>query len=258
MSVIRMNYFSQALNMYTSVNLILPMPRHASDVLKPLPVLYLLHGMGDDFSCWLRKTGVERYALAANLAVVMPDGGVSCYENMAQGPAYRDYICKELPQAMSRMFPLSQEREYTFIAGCSMGGFGALKIGLAQPECFSAIGCFSAAHEEYRGVTQRNREILMRVYGQGGLEACNQRIVEHARQAAASEVPLLLWHGCGEQDILRDLALGSRTFFESLPCRGLNYHFEMLPGAHNWDLWDRMLARFISALKLEKPEVQLF
>ena len=67
MSLIQMNFFSEALNRMTSANIILPTPRRASAPLRDVPVLYLLHGMGDDHTVWLRKTGVERYALDAVL-----------------------------------------------------------------------------------------------------------------------------------------------------------------------------------------------
>ena len=92
MSLIEMHVFSEALNKSTCVNVILPMPRRSALPPEGLRVLTLLHGMGDDYSAWLRKTNVERYALERGVAVVMPDGGLSCYHNMARGGRYRDYI----------------------------------------------------------------------------------------------------------------------------------------------------------------------
>ena len=128
MSLIQMRLFSQALNMFTPVNVILPQPRDAHRELQPLPTLYLLHGMGDDATAWMRKSCVECYALEHGLAVVMPDGGLSCYENMIHGERYRDYLLLELPHVMRSCFPMSPRREENFIAGCSMGGCGALKL----------------------------------------------------------------------------------------------------------------------------------
>ena len=63
MSLIQMRIFSQALNKSVGVNVVLPLPRRAEVPCENLPVLTLLHGMGDDYSSWLRKTSVERYAL---------------------------------------------------------------------------------------------------------------------------------------------------------------------------------------------------
>ena len=259
MPLIRMNFFSQALGMDTQVNVILPLPRRDAASEK-LPALYLFHGMGDDHSSWLRKTAIERYALEAGLVVVMPDGGLSCYENMAHGGRYRDYIADELPRVMRETFPLSADREQNFIAGCSMGGFGALKLGFHEPEKWSAIGILSAAHMEYRPDSPRVQQTLWRVYG-GDIDACDARIVRdvlRANESGTTGAPLRVWHACGDQDRLRENALKSRAFFEALPEGNIRYHFEALPGRHDWALWDAMAARFIAWLNLPKPEVHLF
>lgn len=257
MSLIQLRFFSEALNMCTNANIILPQPRNSRTELSPLPALYLLHGMGDDASAWLRKTCVERYALERGLAVIMPDGGLSCYENMAHGARYRDFICRELPERISACFPVSTDREKIFIAGCSMGGFGALKLGLAHPEIWSKIGCFSAAHFEYQPDARRNREMLERVYG--------DRIAEYDAQIAADALSVnagsrevSIWHCCGDEDILKENAQKARAFFEEMEPGKINYHFEMLPGRHDWSLWDEAVRRFFASLELEKPEVQLF
>jgi len=257
MSVIQMRLFSRALNMYTGANIILPLPRDAKKEIRDLPVLYLLHGMGDNFSAWLRKTGAERYALESGIAIVMPDGGLSCYENMAHGLRYRDYIASELPAFVQENFPVSAAREKNFIAGCSMGGCGALKIALAQPENWRAAGCFSAAHLEYRPDSPRNQAMLKMAYGDG-IADCDARIAADAISANAGKMPLRILHYCGDADILKENALQSRAFFESLPGGSIDYEFEMLPGQHDWALWDACLRRFMRSLNPEKPEVRLF
>lgn len=257
MSLIQMEFFSEALNMFTPVNVVLPLPRGAAASVKPLPTLILLHGMGDNHTSWMRKTSVERYALEAGLAVVMPDGGLSCYENMAHGERYRDFVALELPRVMRETFPLSARREENFIAGCSMGGFGALKLGLSCPDKWSAIGCFSAAHTEFQPDLPRSRAMLERVYA-GRIDACNAKIEADLRAVNAGELPLRLWHACGDQDALMETALASRVRFEALPKGALEYCFEMLPGRHDWTLWDVMGARFIRWLNLPEPEVRLW
>ena len=256
MSLIRMDFFSEKLNMFTPVNVILPLPRDARTELRPLPTLLLLHGMGDDFSAWTRQTAIERYALRAGLAVVMPDGGLSCYENMAHGGRYRDYIALELPRVMAETFPLSKRREDNFIAGCSMGGCGALKLALSLPDKWSAAGCFSAAHTEYNPDAPRNRAMLERVYA-GELDAFNARADEDLLRVNAEGPALRIWHGWGDGDALRENALKMRARVEALPAGQLDYHSEELPGRHDWALWDAMAARFIPWLGLSIPEVRL-
>ena len=107
------------------------------------PTLFLLHGLSDDCSAWSRYSSIERYAAQYNVAVIMPDGGRSFYTDAANGFRYWSFISEELPQVVSEMFPLSLERENCFAAGLSMGGYGALKLGLHHPERFAAIAALS-------------------------------------------------------------------------------------------------------------------
>lgn len=257
MSVIRMHFFSETLGMCASANVILPLPRSADVPVQDLPVLYLLHGMGDDYTSWLRKTAAERYALEHGIAIVMPDGALSCWEDMIHGRRYRSYITKELPQIIRSSFPVSRDREKTFIAGCSMGGFGALKLALANPEQYSCAGCFSAAHFEYRPDSPRHNAMLQRVYGDQ-LDAYDAQIVRDAVSANAGDLPLNIWHSCGDQDALKQNALISRAFFEGMQPGSIRYQFEMLPGKHDWALWDASLKHFLQTLNLNQSEVQLF
>ena len=252
MAVNQLHFYSDALGKYTRANIILPLPKRAETSFEPLPTLVLLHGMGHDADCWLLRSNVERYACEAGIAIILPEGELSCYENMAHGPNYRDYIIQELPGRMRSIFPLSHDRSKNFIAGCSMGGCGALKLGLAAPESFSAIGCFSAGHKEYQPDSPRNRQMLALAYG----DRLPEIEAQTERNALNPDRPhLSVWHGCGEEDILRENALLTRSFLENAPA--MDYHFEMLPGKHDWALWDEMIRRFIQSLRLETPEVAL-
>lgn len=257
MSLIQMSFFSKALNMYTGANVILPLPQDPSVPVRELPVLYLLHGMSDDCTAWQRKTAVERYALEHNLAVVMPNGGMSSWENMAHGGRYRDFVLDELPETMRGMFPLSAAREKNFIAGCSMGAFGALKLALARPEAYAAVGCFSGSHFEYRSENPINRAMLARVYDDGQIDAADARTAADARAAAAGNLPLRIYAACGDRDLLRENAEKSRDFLQSLG-GSLEVRFEMLPGRHDWMLWDESLRRFIEFLDLIPPQNPVF
>lgn len=252
MAVNHFRFYSEALGKYSCAHIILPLTRHGGVPRAPLPTLTLLHGMGDDESAWLRKTGVERYALEHGLAVVMPEGGLSCYENMVHGANYRDFIADELPRITRACFPLSAAREENFIAGCSMGGCGALKLALAEPEKWAAAGSFSGAHLEYRAVSPRIARILEQIYGDN-LDARDAQIERDALRI--HEPRLRLWQGCGEQDSLKDAVLASRDFLQRVP--GIDYHFEMIPGRHDWALWDELLRRFLRTLPLPEPEVTL-
>lgn len=257
MSVIEMRFFSKALNMYTDINIILPLPRDVNADVQNLPVLYLLHGMGDDATAWMRKTAIERYALEHGIAVVMPDGALSCYENMAHGARYHDFIAEELPALIENNFPVSADRERKFIAGCSMGGCGALKLALAHPEKWSRAGCFSASHLEYRPDSLRNQAMIQRAFGEN-LEARDAEIIRDMQAANAGSLPLDVQLYWGDADHLRAHAELCRNAFAALPEGSIHINWEMLPGRHDWALWDTCIRRYLEMLNLPKPEVQLF
>lgn len=137
-----------------------------------------------------------------------------------------------------------------------MGGFGALKLGLAYPENWSKIGCFSAAHFEYQPPSPRNQAMLSRVYG-GEIDRYDAQIAADVVNINAGKLPLSICHYCGDQDILKENAFKTRAFFESLPTGAIHYQFEMPIGHHDWTLWDESVRRFSNALNLSKPEVRL-
>ena len=143
MAFLRVDFYSEALGSGTGMNVLLPEAAQgigfdASAGTGALPVLYLLHGLSDDHTAWMRRTSLERYAASRRLAVVMPCGGRSFYTNEAHGGRYWDFISEELPRAVQSFFPVSRRREDTFAAGLSMGGYGALKLALRHPDRYAA------------------------------------------------------------------------------------------------------------------------
>ena len=113
---------------------------------KPYKTLYLLHGLLGNCTDWVMNTNIQRLAEDRNLAVVMPSGENSFYVNqILPNNDFGEYIGRELVEMTRRMFPLSHKREDTFIAGLSMGGFGALRNGLKYHETFGYIAVLSGA-----------------------------------------------------------------------------------------------------------------
>lgn len=117
-------------------------PRHK------YPVLYLLHGMGNNHATWTGYTNVEMYAEEQNIIVVMFSAENKSYINspgingMLQDKFF-DFLHKELPDFVGGMFPALTEPEHTYIAGLSMGGYGTLVHGFSSPEQYRAMGVFS-------------------------------------------------------------------------------------------------------------------
>ena len=146
MALISCELFSESLMRATTITVILPQATEEQIGLidqpleGPPPVLYLLHGLSDDHTAWQRYTSIERYAVARGLAVVMPAVDRSFYANEAHGHRYWDWVSEELPRLVGQFFRVSQTREDTFVAGLSMGGYGALKHAFTHPDRYAAVG----------------------------------------------------------------------------------------------------------------------
>ena len=153
MALIQVNYLSKALFRTVPVNVIIPSDKISFETMDYLPApeggyptLYLLHGLLGNYTDWVSGTRIQRWAEDAGLAVVMPSGDNSFYVNgQTANNDYGAFIGEELPRVMRQMFPLSPRCEDTFIAGLSMGGFGALRNGMKYAQTFSRIIGLSAA-----------------------------------------------------------------------------------------------------------------
>src|SRR5258705_10079650 len=133
MAHIRCDFFSDVLGLSTSMTVILPQRTQAQIGLsgaagaEPPPVLYLLHGLSDDDTIWLRRTSIERYVAPLGLAVIMPQLQRSFSLDEAHGNRYWTFLSDELPAIVESFFRVSHRREDTFVAGLSMGGYAAMK-----------------------------------------------------------------------------------------------------------------------------------
>ena len=156
------NFYSEELKTTTRINLILP---DASNDVTPLlggtpKLLFLLHGLGGNCDEWLRFSKIEYYAKKFNLIVVMPEAQRSFYCDYPTAPRYFHYIADELPQLCAQWFALRRPREDCMIAGESMGGLGALKIGLHRPERFGTIAALSGVLDFRRFVDEARAGML--------------------------------------------------------------------------------------------------
>jgi putative tributyrin esterase len=149
MAHLRCDFYSEALGLATSMTVLVPQPTRtqirvvgAPSGASP-PVLYLLHGLSDDDTMWLRSTSIERYVAPLGLAVVMPQVHRSFYADQPDGGRYWTFLSEELPELVGSMFQVSQRRKDTFVAGLSMGGYGAFKWALRHPERFAAAASLS-------------------------------------------------------------------------------------------------------------------
>jgi S-formylglutathione hydrolase FrmB len=224
---------------------------------KPLEerkVLYLLHGLSDDASAWQRYTNIEILARAHSLVVVMPSAGRSFYANMANGQAYFSYITEELPALLAASFRISNSRENTFIAGISMGGYGAFKAAFLRPDLYAAACSLSgvlALNIFFAPPDKVENPALMHEFDMlfGGLEGLSGSMHDPTtwlKNAAASSTPLpRLFAACGLEDDLLPL---NRLFVHAAAELGVPLHYQEEPGKHDWIFWQKQIEKFITTL----------
>ena len=248
MAFLQVQFFSQTLNVASTVNVILPEPDQGIGVsarkAKRAPkVLYLLHGYSDDHSIWMRRTSVERYAAGHNLAIVMPAVNHSFYCNEPYGERYWDYVSEELPAVMHRFFRLSDKPKDTFVAGLSMGGYGAMKLALTYPERFAAAGSFSGA-VDIAGQIKRADSAAARLFPDPEKVAGSDDDLLYLleKNAGAPSKPRLLV-ACGTADFLYP---SHQKFVPALIKYGWEVHGQETPNAtHEWGYWDALIKQFI-------------
>ncbi|MFA6866961.1 MAG: alpha/beta hydrolase-fold protein, partial [Clostridia bacterium] len=144
MAILTMHSVFESIQLTTCINMIIPDSVRMDNIpLSERKVLYLLHGLSDDGTMWLRRSKIESYAEKYGLVVVMPSADRSFYCDGYDGKDYYTYITSDLPKYLHNVFNLSNNKENNFIAGISMGGYGAMRIALKNSNNYFAVGSFS-------------------------------------------------------------------------------------------------------------------
>jgi len=221
------------------------------------PVLYLLHGYSDNHTGWMRRTSIERYAEEAGLAVIMPAVNLSYYADMKTGEKYWTFISEELPEIVHSFFKLADKPEKTFVAGLSMGGYGAFKLALTYPERYAAAGSFSGAldpHAIYDTAEPEKVLKLDNIFGskeevdnsENDLFYLAAKLANRRKKLGSKVHIPKLFQTCGTSDFLYEANIRFRDF---LKAKKFNLLYEEVKGQdHNWSFWDKSIERFISII----------
>ncbi len=237
MAFIQLHLFSEALGMQTECAVVLPQQSNRGEIgvggqttQQNFKCLYLLHGLSDDHTIWMRRTSIERYATEHSLCVVMPCGGKSFYTDMKYGMKYYTYIAEELPAIMEQMFRVSKQPRDRYIGGLSMGGYGALKIALR------ACGRYAAAFGLSSVADIRNRrfdDVLQAVFGDVIPDEDDLFWLATDKNTRADKPRIYMTVGRDDFMYLDNVKLSKH--FETL---SYDYTYVETDGAHTWALWD--------------------
>lgn len=252
MALIQVSFISEALKRAVPVQVILPVEKAEP----PYKTLYLLHGVLGNEGDWVAGTCVQRWAEEKEMAVVMPAGENGFYlDDEKACRCYGRYIGEELVEMTRKMFPLSEKREDTYIAGLSMGGYGALRNGLKYAETFSRIAGLSSAlfMDEMQDWTNdakdffRRRDFVESIFGDltkvKGSEKDPGWLAKELK-AEGKEVPAI-YMACGTED---SLLAANRRFRDELKKIGVKFTYEEGSGGHEWDFWNRYIKKVLDWL----------
>ena len=246
MAIMHTLFTSATLKRRCAMNVFVPEAPH-NDGKAGFPVVYLLHGRSDDENSYADH-GIRTLCEKYRFIVVMPDGGRSFYMDMHSGEKYWTFISEELPRLIQTMFPARTDRASTFAAGLSMGGYGALKLGLRMPEKFGRIGAMSAVADiGWAGRKEGcmcDQEIISIFGGHTAMLGTDDDLFELLkRPAPACGRPDIMMR-CGDKDIL---IKENREFIRRASEAGnWNVDYAETPGAgHTWEFWmDKLVEIF--------------
>ena len=233
---------SEALGHNVTYRVILP---NAYPPTARLPVVWLLHGAGDNYRSWSNRSDIAQLA-QHGVVLVMPDGENSYYVDAASGShrRYESYIIDEIIPDARRRFPAAAtDREHNAVVGISRGGFGAVVLALKHPQLFSFVGGMSSAldapERKFRWRDLSASLGIRRTFGPMG--SATRKQDDPFLLAAApgpGESPPYFYLTCGEQESL----LGpNQRFAKLIQRRPIASTIETTTGSHNWNLWNRQL-----------------
>jgi S-formylglutathione hydrolase FrmB len=249
-------FSSAALGDERSLLVVLPLDYETST--SRYPTLYLLHGYDADITDWARGTNLTAYAARHHLIIVTPEASRGWYVNSVQDPKakFDDFVAKDVIEYVDAHFRTIPERFARAIAGVSMGGYGAVLLGLKHNDTFAAIGSFSGAlgivHQEPpespnepEGMRKFRREMESRFGTHGSKEQKERDPFELAGQIPLEKMPLL-FIVCGGEDELAD---ANHQFIRLLAQHRIPYEYhERSPREHDWKIWDEEIPIFLDRL----------
>ena len=271
MGVLRFNYHSEVLGMYTDITVTYPTGKYTYNMMCPsenqmgepgklrkcyqpgmkLPTVYLMHGGGDDDTTFQRMSRVEFYAEQNNVMTVTPQVKDSFFLDTKYGIRYFTYITEELPVLIRSLFASSPEREDNFVVGMAMGGNGALEVSMRRPDLYAAcvdlsggIGCSIDTDNLVEQI--KTIQSLPKLQGAFGnpdqIPGSEYDLAVYAKHNMQEQIPVPeLFLAVGKDDFIRDVVRRDR---DALLKMGYSLTYEEPEGySHDWIFWDAYLKK---------------
>ncbi|MGC2803575.1 MAG: alpha/beta hydrolase family protein, partial [Candidatus Acidiferrum sp.] len=222
-------------------------PSYDTDTTRRYPILYLLHGLGDNEQMLVHSGGMnliedlwEQHQLG-DFLIVTPAAGTSFYINSKDGQhRYEDFFLREFMPAVEKRYRAQTGRKSRGIAGISMGGYGALHIAFRHPLLFEAVGAHSAALlEKLPNISAQNSRqlgllhFLGSVFGSPFDPAFWKQNDPVTIARTANLAGLKIYFDCGSEDDY-GFDTGAVVLDKLLTSRHIPHEFHLYPGGHDW------------------------
>jgi len=221
------------------------LPRDYASSARRYPVLYLLHGYTDHYPAWVSYTRLAQYARAYDQIIVMPEGDNGFYTNSASDPnlAWEDFLILDLISYVDGHYRTVASRSGRAIAGLSMGGYGAMKLGLKYPQMFAAVaslsGAVAAARWRQRPLEDAEfSKLIDGVFGPADNPARAANDPFELVKKVPAELRPQLYLSIGSEDFLLE---ENREFVRLLTQLKIPYEYREIPGKHEWPVWDQQI-----------------
>ena len=223
----------------------------------PRPVLYLLHGAGDDERTWCDRTPVQEMADTYGVIIVTPGVGTSWYFDSPEdkNSQFETFVASELVKFVDAHYRTVPKREGRALAGNSMGGHGAMFLAIRHKDVFSATAPMSGgmdirAADPRVGAFPENWDIKKRL---GSIQAHPERwneltVINQVDSLKNGELAISI--DCGTEDFF--LAV-NRQLHAKLTAMGIVHAYAEYPGQHGWDYWRLALPRQMAFLARHLP-----
>lgn len=248
MAWLTVNFKSDSLHMPVVMDVLMPQG-HGN-----YKTLYLLHGAGGDHASWMLKSRIADYVEGKNIAVIMPSGNNKCYVNNKYGKAYGTFIAEELIQRTEQWFHVSRKKEDRYIAGMSMGGYGAFYAALTNPELYQCAFSYSGLLDIVERFTHPQGLDLVPVFGSkenlytenADLHQLIHKMSGLFHENVENVTEFMIY--CGLQDPRIHM---SEQLYDQMKQSNYKVQYFTEPGAHNFEYWDRCIQHTIKQIEMD-------